>query len=166
MQESIQAVREISSNLHPHHLDRLGFVSAVEAMTDNIARTTGLCVHNSLEKIDVRLRKETEIHVYRIIQEALTNVVRHAQAKNVSVTLRAEQRTLELVIVDDGKGFQPGETAKQQEPTSPADSLSGFGLASMSERARIIGAKLQIESSPGNGTVVRVTLSLDSGGNL
>jgi signal transduction histidine kinase/ligand-binding sensor domain-containing protein len=158
VQESIQSVREISSNLHPHHLDRLGFGAAVEAMTESLSRTTGLCVHNSLEKIDGLLGKETEIHLYRIIQEALTNVVRHASARNVYVTVRKNPSSVEIILTDDGKGFTPGGEPASQETIPFAERLHGFGLASMKERARIIGAMIDVTSSPREGTNVHVTL--------
>lgn len=162
VQESIQAVREISTNLHPHHLERLGFISAVEAMTENLARTTGLVVHNSLYRIDGRFGKDKEIHLYRIVQEALTNVLRHARAKNVGVRITEERGAVQVVVVDDGQGFQPEEMAKHTGPTSLTQGISGFGLASMSERARIIGATLHIDSSPGSGTILRITLPIES----
>jgi signal transduction histidine kinase/ligand-binding sensor domain-containing protein len=156
VRESIQAVREISSDLHPHHLDRLGFISAVEAMTQNLARTTSLSIRSSLDNVDGLLGKETEIHLYRIIQEALTNVVRHASAQNVCVAVLKKISSVEIIVTDDGKGFTPG---REQEPTvaTTADPLHGFGLASMKERAKIVGASIQFESSPGKGTSVHVT---------
>jgi len=166
LQESVQAVREISSNLHPHHLDRLGFVSAVEAMTQNLARSTSICICNSLDDIDGLLGKEAEIHLYRIIQEALTNVVRHASARNVSVTVRRNPETVEIIVTDDGKGFLSSREEQTTEAVPPAERLHGFGLASMKERARIIGAMIHVASSPGRGTSVHVTIPHAPGGEL
>jgi signal transduction histidine kinase len=158
VQDSIQAVREISSNLHPHHLERLGFLAAIEAMTENLARTTGLAIDNDLDNIDGLLPKETEIHLYRIIQEALTNVVRHASARTVSVKVTKNPDMVEIAVTDDGKGFQALENSQGRPLFYSAERLHGFGLSSMSERARIIGGAINIKSSPGNGTTVHVTL--------
>ena len=116
LQETIQTVREISSNLHPHQLDRLGFCAAVEAMTDSLGRSTGIIVHRSCDNIDRLLPKETEIHMYRIIQEALANVARHASARNVSVHVKKHPGSIELSVEDDGSGFDT--KAPQQHDAS------------------------------------------------
>jgi signal transduction histidine kinase len=163
VQESIQSVREISSNLHPHHLDRLGFCAAVEAMTENIARSTGLTIQRSCDAIDRLLPKETEIHVYRIIQEALSNVVRHASAKNVSVQVKKHSDSIEITVTDDGKGFDVHETLERRPSRLSREGLHGFGLSSMTERVRIVGGTMKIESTPGLGTKVQVSLPIPEG---
>ena len=154
VQESIQTVREISSNLHPHHLDRLGFGAAIEAMAETIAHSTGITIKNASDNVDHLLPKETEIHMYRIVQEALSNVVRHASATRVDVQAKKGPRSVEIVVVDDGKGFmqQPGSAL----PSSPKveKDRQGFGLSSMNERAKIIGGTLTVTSRPGEGTRV------------
>jgi two-component system sensor histidine kinase UhpB len=158
VQESIQSVREISSNLHPHHLDRLGFCAAVEAMTENLSRSTGLTIHRSCDDIDRFLPKETEIHVYRIIQEALSNVVRHASAKNVGVQVKKNSDSIEITVTDDGKGFDANDALERRPSRPSGEGLHGFGLSSMTERVRIVGGTMKIESSPGTGTTVHVAL--------
>jgi signal transduction histidine kinase/ligand-binding sensor domain-containing protein len=158
VQESIQSVREISSNLHPHHLDRLGFCAAVEAMTENISRSTGLTIQRSCDDIDRLLPKETEIHMYRIIQEALSNVVRHASAKNVNVQVKKNSETVEITVIDDGKGFNVNEALERRPPLPSGGGLHGFGLSSMTERVRIVGGTIKIESTPGTGTAVHVSV--------
>ena len=156
--ESIQTVREISSNLHPHHLDRLGFCAAVEAMTDAIGHSTGLTVECTCDTIDHPLPKEKEIHVYRIIQEALSNVVRHARATKIGVHLKNSPGCIEVVVIDTGQGFIQHAGSTNPSSLPPGERMHGFGLSSMNERARIIGGTLTIDSAPGSGTRVALTV--------
>lgn len=159
LQESIEGVREIASNLHPHHLDRLGFCAAVEAMTENLSRSTGLTIQQSCDDIDRLLPKEIEMHVYRIIQEALSNVVRHASAKNVSVQVKKNSDSIDIAVTDDGKGFSVNEALDRRPSRPSGEGLHGFGLSSMTERVRIVGGTMKIVSSPGSGTTVHVSLT-------
>jgi signal transduction histidine kinase len=158
VQESVESVREISSNLHPHHIERLGFCAAVEAMTENISHSSRLRIECSCDKLNHQLPKEFEIHVYRIIQEALSNIVRHASAQNVKVEVREDQKSIGVIIKDDGCGFDVREFRGGHAPKQTGDVARGFGLASMMERARIIGGTLMIESSPTSGTTIHLTL--------
>jgi signal transduction histidine kinase/ligand-binding sensor domain-containing protein len=160
MQESVESVREISSNLHPHHIERLGFCAAVEALTENISHASGLRIECSCDKLDHQMRKETEIHVYRIIQEALSNIIRHASARNAHVEVRNNPKSIDVIIHDDGCGFDIREFRGEQLPKHTDDVSRGFGLASMSERARIIGGTLTIESTGSSGTTIHLTLPL------
>jgi signal transduction histidine kinase/ligand-binding sensor domain-containing protein len=157
-QESVESVREISSNLHPHHIERLGFCAAIKAMTENISHASGLRIECSCDTFNHQLPKEKEIHLYRIIQEGLSNIVRHASARNVRVEVRENPKSIEVVINDDGCGFDIREFQGGQLPGQSIDPGRGFGLASMSERARIIGGTLTIESLPSSGTTIRLTL--------
>lgn len=158
VQDSIEGVREISSNLHPHHLDRLGFCAALEAMTETIAHSAGITVHCTHDDIDPLLPKEKGIHVYRIIQEALSNVIRHARATEVSVEVKKSTGCIRVAVIDNGVGFlhQAGSIDFSARP--PDERMHGFGLSSMSERARIIGGALTITSSPGTGTKVGLSV--------
>ena len=158
MQESVESVREISSNLHPHHLERLGFCAAVQAMTENLSHSSGLRIECSCDKLDHQMPKEIEIHLYRIIQEALSNIVRHASAHNARVEVRDNPKSIDVIIHDDGCGFDVREFRGEQLSKHSGDVSRGFGLASMSERARIIGGTLTIESAALSGTTIRTTL--------
>ena len=158
VQESIQNVREIASALHPHQLDRLGFCSAVKAMTQNIAHSSGLSIHCSCEKVDGILPKEKEIHVYRIIQEALSNIVRHAQATEVTLQARENPGNVEISVADNGRGFVQESKPMRAATSRGEEGIHGFGLSSMAERARIIGATFDVRSSPGSGTTVHLTV--------
>jgi signal transduction histidine kinase len=158
VQESVDSVREIASNLHPHHIERLGFCAAIEAMTENISHSAGLRIECSCDKLDHQLPKEIEIHLYRIIQEGLSNIVRHAFAHNARVEVRKNPKSMDVIITDDGCGFDIREFREDKIPGQSSDLRCGFGLASMLERARIIGGTLTIESSASSGTTIHLTL--------
>ena len=127
-------------------------------MTDNLSRSSGLAIHRSCDNIDRLLPKEIEIHVYRIIQEALSNVVRHASAKNVNVEVKKNAGSIEITVSDDGKGFDANGAMERKPIHAPGEGLHGFGLSSMAERVRIIGGTMKIESRVGSGTMVQVSL--------
>jgi signal transduction histidine kinase len=158
VQESIEGVREISANLHPHHLERLGLRAAIEAMVEKVSRSSGLTIRLTGDTIDRLFPKETEIHVYRIIQEALSNIVRHASAKNVTVQVKKNSESIEITVTDDGKGFNINDALVRRSSRPSGEGLHGFGLSSMTERVRIIGGQMNVESSPGSGTTVHVSL--------
>ncbi len=158
LQESIQNVREIAGMLHPHHLDRLGFCAAVGAMTETVAHASGLAIHCACEQLDGLLPKQTEIHVYRIIQEALSNAVRHASATEIMLEVKKNSGHLELTVTDNGRGFAV-PSGQRHPPSNPRDArMDGFGLSSMKERARIIDGSFRIISSEGSGTTVQLTV--------
>jgi signal transduction histidine kinase len=159
-QESLESVREIASNLHPHHIEFLGFRAAVDALVKNIANSSGLKMEFSCDKLDRQLSKETEIHIYRIIQEGLSNIIRHASAHSVRVEIRTNPKSLDVIINDDGHGFDVSEFQRDQKRTTSSDIGRGFGLASMRERARIIGGTLTIESLASSGTTIHLTLPM------
>ncbi len=149
---SIEEVREIAHNLRPYHLDEIGLTDAIAAMTERIAEASGIEFKLALEDLRGRLSPEAEINLYRIVQEAVNNVVKHAQADTVELSLRRHGQTLTVVIKDNGRGFDPAEAARRRE--------RGFGLAGLAERVRLLGGKESIQSSPGQGTVITITLDL------
>ena len=146
--DAMSAMRRILNDLRPGVLDHLGLWAALEALlTETDARTGMRCLFVCPDEVErCRLGRDAEIAVYRIVQEVLTNVVRHAGARRVSVMSRALGRDLVVEVEDDGCGMQV--------PASP----TSFGLLGMHERARAIGGELAIESTPGRGTAVRLRL--------
>ncbi|PAS92670.1 MAG: histidine kinase [Candidatus Dactylopiibacterium carminicum] len=142
------AVRRILNDLRPGVLDHLGLWAALEALLTDFQRRSGLGCHFDCppEIEQCRLGREAEIALYRIVQEVLTNISRHAQARHVQLRARAEGDSLLLAVRDDGRGMQA-----PAQPTS-------FGLLGMQERARALGGSLDIDSTPGGGTTVRVQL--------
>ncbi len=138
--------------LRPTALDDLGLRAALA----NYIKDWSARVHVSAELhttglLDDRLPSETETALYRIAQEALTNVAKHSQAKNVEIILERRPDHVVLIVEDDGVGFEPGGASGAGD--------QGFGLLGMQERAALIGATLQIESSAGSGTTIFVRMA-------
>lgn len=140
--ESLNGIREISSSLHPHLVERLGLKKAIESMVKKVKEVAGIDFQLNIQDLKQALGKEEEIHVYRIVQEALTNVVKYAQATTVNIDLLDRKNNYELVISDNGKGFRK------------KSSNLGFGLQSLSERSKILNGKLLVKSTPGSGTKI------------
>jgi len=145
VRESLEEVREIARRLRPEALDDLGLGSALAALTLDISRRTGLRIDRRIEPGLPDLAPEEELVVYRVAQEGLTNVARHADAQHAWVTLGGRDGRVSLEVRDDGCGFDPGSAA-------------GAGLRGMRERALLIGAELAVDSRLGDGTAVRLTL--------
>jgi signal transduction histidine kinase len=150
---TIADVRRVIRDLRPIYLEDLGLAPAIEMLAQSLNQPDRLEAACTIEGEVRRLAPERELAVYRIVQEALNNVVKHAQAQQVQVKLTYGDR-LTVSIGDDGRGFEMPERA---------DALSDrghFGLIGMRERAELIGARLTIHSSPGQGTIVELVLPL------
>ncbi len=144
-----ESVARLCREYHPAELLGLGLEGTLRAYVREFARRHGLAARISTAGLEQPLDGEQELHLYRIVQEAFTNVARHARAREVTVRLARRGQRLALSIHDDGVGFTPGAS----EP-------HGLGLATMRERAEIMGATLTIRSRPRRGTEVRVVLPL------
>ena len=139
--ETLHDVRRLAVELRPKALDDFGLVAALERLRDTFSEQTGMRV--DLEpQLGGRLPSDVETALYRIVQEALTNIVKHAQASSVSIVLTRTDRAVTAVIEDDGRGFSPDERA------------DGLGLLGMDERLALLGGKLKIESRPGAGATI------------
>ena len=141
--ETLQDVRRLAVELRPKVLDDFGLVPALERLTESYAEQTEIPVRFETALGGERLPADVETALYRIVQEALTNVVKHAHARSVSIVLARKPDTVALVIEDDGRGFDPTSTRE-----------GGFGLEGMRERVGLLDGKLQIESQPGAGTTI------------
>lgn len=145
---TIQYVRRIATELRPAVLDTFGLGAAIEWLVNDFQQRTGIATsYDGPEDLVTRGRVSTAL--FRICQEALTNVARHSGADEVGVRLTSGPAWIALEIADNGRGFLP-----------PADDLETLGLVGMRERARIAGGSLTIESSPGNGVVVTASLPI------
>jgi PAS domain S-box-containing protein len=153
--EALGCVRELSIELRPSLLDDLGLPAALRWYVDRYAQRTGIIaeVLNGFEE-DGRLPRELETVCFRIAQEALTNVARHAQAGSVSVQLERSRERMLLTIIDDGVGFDIDNLRKS------ASAASALGLLGMEERALAVGGYIEIDSGSGRGTRVRATFPL------
>ncbi|HEU5208660.1 MAG TPA: sensor histidine kinase [Longimicrobiales bacterium] len=149
---AIEEVRRMARGLRPPALDMLGLAPAIESRARAIAEAGGMRLELAVEDQERLLPPEVELAVYRIVQESLSNVVRHAGAETVFVGLARNQGVLEIVIRDDGRGFDLEHTLD--------DSGRGLGLFGMQERASYIGGTVDIDTSPGRGTQVRVRIPI------
>jgi two-component system sensor histidine kinase UhpB len=145
VQASLDDLRRISRELRPEALDDLGLVNALIALCSRISQQSGLRVRRDFEPQLPTLRSDIELVIYRVAQEALTNVLRHAHASNVDLSLRHAEGRILLTVRDDGRGLPE---------TLPTTS----GLAGMRERAMLIDAKLDIDSHPDAGVEVRLAV--------
>jgi signal transduction histidine kinase len=142
-------VRTMLQRLRPADLDALGLVDAIQTLCEEWELRSGVaCVfhHDAGLRIDA---EPARIAVYRIVQEALTNVVKHAEAQHVSVLLTRKNESVSVMIEDDGKGFEPGS-----EPGG------GLGLLGMQERVALLDGSLVVESTPGAGTTLVLEVPL------
>lgn len=150
---ALREVRAISHNLRPRELDDLGLVAAVHSAGEEIAEHSGLRVACRLAPLRKRLSPEVELALYRIFQEAVANILKHAKAKHITVELLREDGGVTLRVTDDGLGFTAARTRSRSARTS-------LGLVNMRERAEFISGTLTIKSIPREGTVIEVWVPL------
>ncbi len=141
---TISAVRRISSELRPSVLDDLGLAVAIEWQARQFQARTGIICHYEVENLD--LDREQSTAIFRILQEALTNILRHAQATRVEIAIKEESGEIVLTVSDNGRGITEGEKSR----------LQSLGLLGMRERAHLIGGEIDIIGVDGGGTVVTV----------
>jgi signal transduction histidine kinase len=156
---AIDEVKEIAYALRPFHLDRLGLTKAIAEMAEKMTETNGIQLTIDLIPLDGLWPPEVEINVYRILQESLNNIVKHAQATACNITARRAGRTIELWITDNGRGFSLHEPAANAQAAA-RHPKGGFGLCGMAERVRLLGGQWLIQSAPGAGTTVTIRLSV------
>jgi signal transduction histidine kinase len=152
MAQIIADLRRLTRDLRPIYLEDLGLVPALDMLVRDTNAALNIPVNFETSGDDRRLRTEVELALYRIAQEALNNVVRHALASLVVVRLDFAEDTTTLQIADDGCGFEVPESPAEMAP------VGHFGLLGMQERAELIGARLTVNSAPDQGTRVSVTL--------
>jgi signal transduction histidine kinase len=145
VESAVNTLRQISSELLPPVLDKFGLLAALEWYGEQWASRTGIAIHVQGEELSPRLSPQAEVSLFRIAQEALNNVVKHAGAAEVVITVEEEKGTVRLVISDNGIGFDTSRTAA-------AGRGRGIGILNMSERAQSVGGRFTVESSPGKGT--------------
>jgi signal transduction histidine kinase len=148
-ENTLRSVRDMSQLLHPSALDDFGLPATLTAYLRNFSHRTGIRAHLA-ETLDARLAPDIEVCVYRIVQEALSNVARHSGATACTVSLNSGGGVLRLVIEDNGRGVDPAAL----RPTSGG----GLGLIGMRERAQALGGTFTIRQREGGGTILAVTL--------
>jgi two-component system, NarL family, sensor histidine kinase UhpB len=146
LQGSLDDIRRIVRELRPEALDDLGLVNALIALTSRINRQAEVRIERELAIELPPLSAEEELVIYRVAQESLTNIVRHAEATTVQIDLEHRDGEVVLTVSDDGRGISSG------------DGDAGHGIAGMRERALLVGGRLRIDSQPMSGTTVRLAI--------
>ena len=149
VRQSLDDVRRIAGELRPQTLDELGLQSALRSLCTTVEATPGLRVERRLELGDAELTPEVELVVYRVAQESLTNVMRHAGAAEALLSLEQLDGAVRLIVRDDGRGLD--------------EEGDGAGLAGMHERAMHIGGRLAVRAAPGGGTEVVLDVPVPEG---
>ena len=152
--QAIEEVRQITHGLRPYQLDRLGLTQAIRAVVDLAAESGSIVFASRVEDIDGVFDKDSEIHIYRIVQEAVNNVVKHSAATEATVVIKRRPGLVSLSIRDNGRGF----AADAQDSAHPSG--AGSGLSGIAERVRILNGKLAVASRPGEGTNLTVEVPL------
>ncbi len=152
--DAIQQVRNLSLDLRPSMLDDLGLVSTLRWYADRQARRAGFTLHLSVDSAGYRLPADIQIACYRVAQEALTNVVRHARARHVWLEYHEDEVQVQIVVRDDGVGFEVAEVRQR------AARGASLGVLGMQERTELLGGQFDIESKPAHGTTIRVRFPL------
>jgi signal transduction histidine kinase/ligand-binding sensor domain-containing protein len=155
---AIEEVRTVAYGLRPLQLDQLGLKLALESLLRKASGPAGLRVTYEIDDVDGLLPPGGEINLYRIVQEALGNCVKHAEATEAHVALRRRGDAVELTVRDNGRGFAAGAAGTGARPK--------FGLLGIDERARMLGGRASVRSAPGQGTTVSVQINLETAGDI
>lgn len=148
---TLEELRSISRGLHPATIERLGVTAAIISMINEVDKNTNIFFTSEIENIDTKLSKDTALHLYRIIQEALNNMVKHAEAKAAFINIESNQGEIKTTIKDNGKGFDYFKASKNHR---------SLGMKTLMERAKIIKSKLQIKTQPNKGTTVELIMPI------
>lgn len=151
--QAIEDVRQLAQSLGTYQLQRVGLTAAIDNMLDRVGASSHLVIRKQLERVDELFSPDSAVSIYRLAQEALNNVVRHAGASKVIVSLVRDISEVRLVIEDNGRGFPV-------KPKRGKSVVGGFGLDDMMERAWLLGGTLRIDSEADRGTRLSLTLPL------
>lgn len=153
LQHGIREVRTVSHLLHPPLLDESGLISAIRWYIEEFSKRSRIAVTLDLDEDEDRLTQEIKTAVFRIVQEALTNVYRHSRAQMAHIEIQSDRTCLQLTIKDDGRGIPAGMSSM------PRNGKTGVGLASMRERATLLGGTFGIQSDT-KGTTLSVSIPI------
>jgi signal transduction histidine kinase len=161
--QAINEVREIAYDLRPYQLDRLGLTKAITSITSELV--TSVQFSMNVDHIDGEVEKDLAIHVYRIVQEGINNILKHADATEAQVVIRVEPGNLRITISDNGKGMPRGSPgaaddrhAHQLDESYRRQDGQGFGLVGITERAKVLKGTVEVEATPGKGTTLTLVI--------
>jgi len=152
---TLEDVHRLIFDLRPSVLDDLGLLSAIEWYADRSLRKRGVSVRCEFDELETRLSPEVETALFRICQEAMSNVARHAQATAVLIEVGADAREIRISVEDDGRGFDP-------DAPITGEQRKHWGIMGIRERAEILGGSAKVESAVGKGTRVEVRIPLST----
>jgi len=147
---AIAEMRRISQDLHPYQLDHLGLTRALEALVESAQTASGIVFNQKFDLVDDAFSRDGATNLYRIVQEGVNNILKHSGAKNCRIVLERDVREVQLLMEDDGRGFNPDE------------SDNGMGLKNVAERTRILGGRLQLDAAPGRGVRLKITIPISA----
>ena len=148
--DTLKEVREISHNLRPYQLDRLGLSEAIVSMAKKITESTSLIIDDRIDDVDNIFPREKEIHIYRIIQESMNNIIKHSGAKHAELFVSRHTNIVSIIVHDNGKGIDEGILQDSK----------GFGMKGMRERVRLLNGKMNISSAAHKGTTITIELPI------
>lgn len=154
VQDTTRIIREVMSELHPPELEDHGLVAALETYAEKTVSRAGMELNAHLPELLASLPLETSTALFRAAQEAVTNVLKHADAKRIDIDLEEEDHRLRLRIADDGRGFDVGALKRRE--------IQSWGLRIMQERLESVGGNVQVESDPGRGTIVTFEVAVEA----
>ena len=153
--DSIQEIRNITHHLHPNLLDKIGLTKTLQAMIHKFESSSSLSCTTSFDDIDGIFSPENEVNIYRIVQEGLNNIIKHANAKKVLISISKNKKNVLLLIQDDGIGID------QIKIQNFKISSEGFGLRSLNERVKYLNGNVLINSKRGEGTTLTITIPIN-----
>lgn len=142
--ETLEEVRNISKDLYPNQLERYGLAAAVDALAEKVKETTSIFVSHDLEAFGKEISSDKQINYFRIIQECITNTIKHSEATALRITASVADGMIELIVQDNGKGFDKLILAKKAQHS--------FGMLNIEERVNYLQGRFEVQTSPGNGT--------------
>jgi signal transduction histidine kinase len=146
----IESVRNLSRTLYPYQLDNLGLTASLESILSRVSDSSDVRIDSSIENVDKLLPKESELHLFRILQESANNILKHSNAGSAAVTVKKEEGLIRMTIQDNGSGFPGGK-----------NQVHGFGLSGMAERVAALHGTMKIQSEPNHGTCITITIPIE-----
>ncbi len=157
--DSLQEVRKIIYNLRPMALDDLGLLPTLERYVISFKEETSIAVVLKVRKVDDELKPAISLTVFRIVQEALNNILKHSKAKSASILLERIEQRLIISIIDNGIGFDT-KAIRVNKKKNKSDLSGGFGLYSMKERVALLEGEFEVKSQIGKGTTIKIQIPL------
>ncbi len=151
VEQTTRQVRDVMLRIHPPMLDEYGLHSAIQWYGKRFSQRTKINVHLTGSEFEPRLPQDIEMALFRLVQEALTNTAKHADANRIDITMETDRQQACLTVQDNGKGFDP-------QSLNPTTAEPRWGLITMEQRVDAIGGELKIESTPGTGTIISVSI--------